>query len=170
MLTFTGGFVAERVRWNRTQAVRWDERRQAAYADYASSVKAEAILYLKIANAKGVRDRPNVGMPELSDLIALAAGVEHTRIERFAVVQLIGSSRVVDAGREWQSSVWRLGTVLAPDFTGGQSHFEALYDAAVEARYEFYKQARLDLGVAGDLTPPISLADWTARWSLRGPT
>ncbi|WP_255528034.1 hypothetical protein [Nocardia sp. XZ_19_369] len=38
--------------------------------------------------------RQNTGTAELSEQIALLADVEHTRIERFAVVQLIGTSRV----------------------------------------------------------------------------
>ncbi|GAB0102878.1 hypothetical protein JMUB6875_18490 [Nocardia sp. JMUB6875] len=101
VLTFAGGFVAELVRWNRTQAVRWDERRQAVYAEYASAVKAETILYLKIANAKGVFPGQNTGTAELSELFALLAVAEHTRTERFAIVQLIGAPPVIDAARAW---------------------------------------------------------------------
>ncbi|MFI6867597.1 hypothetical protein [Nocardia sp. NPDC050406] len=166
MLTFAGGFVAELVRWNRTQAVRWDERRQAVYAEYASAVKAETILYLKIANAKGVFPGQITGTTELSALLTLLTEAEHARTERFAIVQLIGAPRVIDAAREWQSSVWRIAAILASDFAGGRSRFEELYDAAVMARYEFYREARADLGVSSDLTPPIPLADWTARWSV----
>ncbi|MFE9577336.1 hypothetical protein ACFYO1_13180 [Nocardia sp. NPDC006044] len=158
--------MAELVRWKRTQAVRWDERRQTVYAEYASAVKAETILYLKIANAKGVYPGQNTGTTELSELFTLLAAAEHTRTERFAIVQLIGAPRVIDAAREWQSSVWRIGAILAPDSAGGSSRFEELYDAAVNARYEFYRQARADLGVSSDLTPPIPLADWTAHWSV----
>ncbi|UGT41145.1 hypothetical protein LTV02_35225 [Nocardia yamanashiensis] len=168
LLTFAGGFVAELVRWNRTQAVRWDERRQTAYADYASAVKAETILYLKIANAKGVFPAQNPGIADLPALLPLLTEAEHTRTERFAIVQLIGAAQVVDAAREWQSSVWRLGAILAPEFSGGRLHFEELYDAATTARFEFYLKARVDLGVSSDLTPPISLSDWTTRWSVNG--
>lgn len=164
LLTFAGGFVAEQLRWSRAQSVRWDERRQVAYAEYAAAVKAETVAYMKIANKKDLLPSRKPGHPELEELVRLLTEAEKVRTERFEIVQLVGSPAVVDAAREWQSSVWSIGSILEPEFTGGRAGYEVLYNAAGTARQAFYRRARGDLGVAGELSSPPPIAAWLERW------
>lgn len=44
----------ERSRWRRQQAVRWDERRIAAYTDYAHAVKRVISIAVRLAAKRGV--------------------------------------------------------------------------------------------------------------------
>jgi len=52
--SFLVSSLNERVRWRRQQAVRWNERRLGAYADYAHAVKGLANQYRRIAISRGL--------------------------------------------------------------------------------------------------------------------
>lgn len=54
LLSFTASYLAERANWRRSQAVRWDERRLAIYADYGNAVKAVVNLSARIAAEIGL--------------------------------------------------------------------------------------------------------------------
>src|SRR5207253_3093774 len=52
--TFTATTAAERARWRRAQAVRWDEKRLAAYSEYAHAMKKLISIAVQLATTRGV--------------------------------------------------------------------------------------------------------------------
>ena len=54
VLSFAATYGAERATWLRKQAVRWDERRLSAYADYSHAVKDQVAVASRIAAGRGL--------------------------------------------------------------------------------------------------------------------
>lgn len=54
LATYAATSATERARWRRTQSIRWDDKRLAAYADYASAVKKLSSLSVRLAAYRGI--------------------------------------------------------------------------------------------------------------------
>ncbi|HEV2778724.1 MAG TPA: hypothetical protein VGX25_04920 [Actinophytocola sp.] len=144
LATFAVTSAAERARWRRAQAVRWDDRRLSAYAEYAHAVKKVISLCVRIAAHRGVHpynDRlsPEEGMPAL-------VAAEEERTMKWEAVLLLGTDRTVVAARAWHNSVFRLQRVAEGEPIEG-TWADAL-DAVSRTRREFYEVAKQDIGIA----------------------
>ena len=141
--TFTATTAAERARWRRAQAVRWDEKRLAAYSEYAHAMKKLISIAVQLATTRGVHPDAVTAGPE-KDVPTMAAA-EEERTSKWEAVLLLGSGDVITAARAWHNSVFRLQRVAA-----GQSDepWADAVQAVSNARREFYKVAKKDLGIA----------------------
>ncbi|MEA5359154.1 hypothetical protein VA596_06360 [Amycolatopsis sp., V23-08] len=148
LASFAATSAAERARWRRAQSVRWDERRLAAYAEYAFAVKKVSTLAVRIAAHRGIHPdidglSPEEGMP-------LLAAAEEERTVKWETVLLLGTGGTVVAARAWHESAFRLQRIAA----GAEvelSWADAIA-AASKARRRFYEAAKADIGIAiGDL-------------------
>ncbi|WP_433360139.1 hypothetical protein ACQPZX_26200 [Actinoplanes sp. CA-142083] len=72
---------------------------------------------------------------------------------------LLGHTDTLTAARIWHQSVWQLEFFAHGVLTGEQAWADAL-DQFEEARREFYRCARADLGLAGG----IPAGTWPPPW------
>jgi hypothetical protein len=90
---------ADRVRWKRGQAVRWDERRVDAYAEYARAIKrihSTALGMVSPHMAKRINRED--GLPMLTQADA-------HRTEAWEGVLLLGDRETTHAAFRWQNMV-----------------------------------------------------------------
>lgn len=144
--------VADRARWQRDQSVRWDERRLAAYADYANAVKEMVIVADCIAAGWGLTPFPEALAGDAAGLGALA-GAEARRNTLIETVRLLADSATMNAIRELNSRAWRLEALARGNIEGNSQAWKTSYDAYMEARDGFIKCARGSLRVHGSVTP-----------------
>ncbi|MFC4564036.1 hypothetical protein ACFO4E_19410 [Nocardiopsis mangrovi] len=132
--------MAERARFRRSMAIRWDERRMDVYVEYTSHVKKMLKLGEKI-----LRD-PADPAGRQADLEAL----EEERSARFEALALLADPATTDAAHTVNRQVARLlRATREPDRTeppaaGGPS----LGDDVVAALNTFHAAARRGLGVS----------------------
>lgn len=151
--------MQERSRWRRLQAVRWDERRIAAYTEYAHAIKKTISIAVRLAATRGVhRDDSwfRAGGTE-AELIE----AEEERTTKWEAVLMLGDESVVAAAREWHQATFRLMR-LAAGQSADMTWNEAIA-AVSQVRGRFYAAARADLGVKlGGSSEPY---EWRmARW------
>lgn len=144
LATYAATSAAERARWRRAQAVRWDDRRLTAYVEYAHAVKKVISLSVRLAAHRGVHpdiDRlaPEEGMPAL-------AAAEEERTMKWEAVLLLGTDRTVVAARAWHESVFRLQRFAAGEPV--ESSWADAVEAVSRVRREFYESAKRDIGIA----------------------
>jgi hypothetical protein len=142
--TYFSTTAAERSRWQRSQSVRWDERRIAAYTDYAHTVKLLITVVVRIAAHRGVHpdfdDRldPAEGLP-------LLAALGEERTVKWEAVLLLGSPEVIRAARTWHQIALEL-QVLAMG-TPDDAAWSAAIEAISQARRGFYEAVRRELRI-----------------------
>lgn len=154
--TYLSTTATERSRWRRTQSVRWDERRIAAYTDYAHTVKRLITVVVRIAAANDVfpdddRLDPAEGLP-------LLAAMSEERTVKWEAVLLLGSPEVIKAARRWHQGVQEL-QVLALKQPGAGTWIETI-EATSQARRRFYEAVRRELGI------PISGSTDVFEWQM----
>jgi len=138
--------VSDRARWRRSQSVRWDERRLAAYADYGQAIKEIHLLALHLSPA---RTRPAGARP-----VDRSAGLEQLtqadarRSKAWEAVLLLGDSGTVTAAGDWREAVQRLAHIVRGTAEEG-ADWPAALKAADLARDRFYAAARGSLAVGG---------------------
>jgi len=163
----TGSYVAtsltERSRWRRSQAVRWDEKRLAVYADYANSVKRLFQIAMRIAAHRGLPVTGEPLTPEAGKEVLAQAELD--RATKFETVLLLGEPSVIIAARRWHSAAWKIDW-YARDLIEDTDSFESDVKAANRARAEFYARVREDLGVRGKTPEPEPL-DWAHPSKMR---
>jgi hypothetical protein len=150
-MTWAAGTFTDRSQWRRSQSIRWDERRLQAYTDYATAVKQDVRLCLRIASFRGLGTLthpldPATGVPILAE-------IEDRRSALFEAVVLLGNPATVAAARGWQQSVWDLHSMVDGTETVTQDVFLGAFRAAGIARDEFHRTARLDLEVTSGFVP-----------------
>jgi len=154
--TYLSTTATERSRWQRTQSVRWDERRIAAYTDYAHTVKRLITVIVRIAAANDVfadddRLDPAEGLP-------LLVAVAEERTVRWEAMLLLGSPEVIRAARRWHQGVQDLQG-LALKQPGARSWIETI-EATSQARRGFYEAAWRELGI------PMSGSSDVFEWQM----
>jgi hypothetical protein len=148
--SFTASTLTERARWRRTQSTRWDDRRLAAYTEYANAVKTTVKLCHRIATAQGLVP---AGQPlDREAALDALADAETERTEKWETVLLLGDPDTVTAARTWHSRVWQLELVIRGQHDS--EDFSTVYRDSFRLRNEFYARARTDLGVHGALPAP----------------
>jgi hypothetical protein len=104
--SFTATTLTERTRWKRAHATRWDDKRLAAYTDYANSVKAAAYLCYRLASTRGF---PAGSMPiDVQTGLDELSTAERDRGTKWEAVLLLGSPAVAAAARTWHECLWKL--------------------------------------------------------------
>ncbi|MEU6074012.1 hypothetical protein [Micromonospora sp. NPDC047074] len=144
--TYITTTAQERSRWRRQQAVRWDERRIAAYSDYAHAVKKVISIAVRLAAKRGVYEDDFWFAGEVGEADLLVA--EEERTTRWEAVLMLGDDEVVASARQWHDATFRLMR-LALGQSGDLTWNEAVR-ATGQARGRFYTAARRDLGVKFD--------------------
>ncbi|MEU7526714.1 hypothetical protein AB0A74_13350 [Saccharothrix sp. NPDC042600] len=150
--TFVATHTIERTRWRRAQSARWDDKRLAAYSEYAESVKHMVRLCRRIAETRGFL---TTGQPvDLDATFAALAEAETERAARWETVLLLGEPDTISAARAWSEQVWRLERILReadPD----RSSFAEAYRTAMRLRNTFYNHARTDLDITSGPLPEL---------------
>jgi hypothetical protein len=163
LTTWAATSSAERARWHRDHAVRWDEKRLIAYTDYSRAVKSVISAATRLAELRA--DAETGTTPPIADeTAALAAGeivlaaAEDERTVTWESVLLLGSDDVITAARVWHQSAFR----LARSALGRVSDMS--WDEAIEvtgkARGAYYYAAKADLGIG------ISGGSDTYEWQM----
>jgi hypothetical protein len=136
--------AGERARWRRAQETRWDDRRAAAYADYAELVKQMLRACLRLAAEHGFRP---LGVVETTgNAQEELARIESKRTSTFETLLLLGD---VDTLRAVQSYT-QLALELMQEARRQPVDREAWMAVVREleiARCAFHDAARRDLGV-----------------------
>jgi hypothetical protein len=137
---------ADRVRWRRDQAVRWDERRLEAYREYAAAIKTMHALTMRLAaNEPDFRHSRPVD-PAVAD--QLLDETDARRTAMWESVLLLGDAATVNAARRWWEAVRALEVAVRRgprDAAGWESFLGSIHDR----RDAFYVAARNSLGVRG---------------------
>jgi hypothetical protein len=141
--TFTATSAAERARWRRAQAVRWDEKRLTAYSEYAHAMKKLISIAVRLASTRGVH--PDTGTVTPDKDVPTMAAAEEERTSKWEAVLLLGSGDVIVAARGWHNAAFRLQRIAAG--LSEESWAEAV-QAVSHARRAFYQVAKKDLGIA----------------------
>jgi hypothetical protein len=146
-VTYVAAAVTERSRWRRQLAVRWDDRRLAAYVEYANSLKQALAIAVGLAGQLGLH-AGDVGARTYSNRDLSEA--EERRTLAWEAVLMLGSEDVVLAARAWHDCYFRLQR-LALGQPGG--NWREAVDAAAVGRRLFYEAARADLGLPPSRRP-----------------
>jgi hypothetical protein len=151
--TFVVTTTAERLRWQRTQSARWDDKRLGAYTEYANAVKRMVRLCRRIAETRNLLA---TGRPvDLDEAFAEVAEAETERALTWETVLLLGDPATISAARAWHEQVWRLERLLRADRPDEAAFVEA-YKTTMRLRNEFYACARADLGVTSGTLPELT--------------
>jgi hypothetical protein len=154
--TYAATSAAERARWRRSQAVRWDSLRLTAYAEYAHAIKKVSSVAVRLAAHRGIH--PDIdALPPEEGIPALAAA-EEERTMKWETVLLLGTDTTVLAARAWHESVFRLQRI-ASGADAGIGWPQAIATAS-KARRRFYEAAKADIGIA------IGAAPESYEWQL----
>ncbi|GAA4263761.1 hypothetical protein GCM10022255_111240 [Dactylosporangium darangshiense] len=155
--TFALTSLGERARWRRDQRLRWDSVKLEAYASYSDAVKRVVHFATRLAVTRGLPHSSEAipfdeGQAELSIAVA-------ERSTRWESVLLLGHPDTVAAARAWHQVMWRLEFYARGVLTDRDGWAAALNEFE-QTRKEFYRAARRDLGVQGE----ISTAPWPPDW------
>ncbi|MFJ3526669.1 MULTISPECIES: hypothetical protein [unclassified Streptomyces] len=154
----------ERTRWRRQQAVRWDERRLTAYAEYAHAIKELAAGYRTLAAARGLTPGPTSPEPAPGALAELGA-LESRRSALSETLALLGDTEANTASKTLDHCVWRLECLALGIATEDEQEWDQAYLEFRQARDRYVAHARADLGVPGAVARDVV---WPAAWRPTG--
>ncbi|WP_433729664.1 hypothetical protein ACQP0C_00995 [Nocardia sp. CA-129566] len=141
--TYWSTSAAERARWRRAQAIRWDEKRLTAYTEYARAVKKVIGIAVRIAAHQGIH--PDIDKLPLDEGLLALASAEEERTMKWESVLMLGSEEAVDAARRWHESSFRL-QLIATGRVSDVPWVQAV-EVASRARRSFYEVVRKDIGL-----------------------
>jgi hypothetical protein len=150
----------ERTRWRRQQAVRWDEHRLAAYAEYAHSVKELAAGYQRIAAARGLVSGP-VPLEPTPEVLAELATSESRRSALSETLGLLGDTEANTASKTLDHCLWRLECLARGTAMEVEQSWDQAYQEFRDARSRYVERARTSLGVPGAVAQDVV---WPAAW------
>ncbi|MCM6778524.1 hypothetical protein NDR87_34080 [Nocardia sp. CDC159] len=150
--TFTVTTLIERGKWQRSQDVRWDDKRLVAYSEYANALKQYVQVSYRLAAARGY---PAVAQPiDLEGGLQELAAAEAEKTVKWETVLLLGSPEAVAAARAWNRAAWELGWAAKGQVVFEQADYLRRNAEMGRRRNEFYACARRDLGVTTGELPP----------------
>jgi hypothetical protein len=120
-----------------------------AYASYGLTVKRLILIANRLSAGRNLG--PKAQPLPMDEGLEQLAQAELDRAAAWEQVLLVGDPATIAAARSWHECAWELEHFARGDRTGSQE-WAATYSAANDARAEFYRNARHDLGVAG--VPP----------------
>jgi hypothetical protein len=151
-LSFTSTSFVERSRWRRGQAVRWDERKLTAYAEFGNAVKDMVLLANRIAAGRGLNDHPQPMEPTEQNLAALAEAAAQCSLLS-EQLRLLADEDTITASRAMNHRAYRLEWFAYGRLDGGPDAWQAAYLAYRDARDEYLGRARASLQVEGPGIP-----------------
>lgn len=160
VMSFLVSSLNERTRWRRQQAVRWDEHRLTAYAEYAHAVKELAARYQMVAAARGLVSGP---MPvELTpEVLAELGELESRRSALSETLGLLGDTVANTASKTVDHCLWRLECLARGVAMEVEQSWDQAYLEFREARSRYVEHARASLGVSGSVARDVV---WPAGW------
>jgi hypothetical protein len=159
LATYTTTSLTERARWRRDRAIRWDDARMRAYAEYGDAVKKVSHLASRIAAGRDFLHSVEPLTPDAEAMEALG-DADGARARAWESVLLLGDPQTVAAARAWHQAVWRLVWFAQGRLTAVEQWEPSMRETQV-TRDAFYDCARRDLGVKGEAVPtPI----WPPKW------
>lgn len=156
VLSSVAGAVVARSQWQRTMAIRWDERRLSTYIEYMNEVKELATTSLRIVASKGVLlgKSPESVIPLHKDEgYSMLAQTEQRRSAKAEAILLLGDTATIASMTALTETLWRLVSFARTDNTDIDVWHDA-YAAYHNARLDFYKSARSSMGVPSAKIPP----------------
>ncbi|MFF8691988.1 hypothetical protein ACF08W_07255 [Streptomyces sp. NPDC015144] len=160
VMSFLVSSLNERTRWRRQQAVRWDERRLAAYAEYAHAVKELAARYQMIAAARGLVSGPILLEPT-PEVLKEVGELESRRSALSETLGLLGDTEANTASKTVDHCLWRLELLARGIATEVEQNWDQAYLDFREARSRYVAHARAGLGVPGAVAHDVT---WPAAW------
>lgn len=149
--TFAATTFTERAKWRRSQDTRWDDRRLAAYSEFANALKQYVQLSYRLAAARGY---PATALPiDIEIGLRELAEAEAEKTVKWEAVLLLGSPQAVAAAREWNRAAWELGWAARGHVIEHEEYVQR-YSEMGRRRNDFYERARTDLGVRSGELPP----------------
>jgi len=147
LVSYLGAALSEKKRFQRERASRWDQRRLEACLAYATAMKDEIRITMRIASGVGAGPKTDpLGLP---DGKLFHEKAEHARSTLFEAVMLLGDSATVAAARIWQQSAWDCYQHVSKEQNGDSGDFMALYRLAGDARSAYYECVRKSLAIEG---------------------
>lgn len=146
-------FIAsrEKSKWLSEEKLRWDTTRHGAYAAFAASIKHELRLHVMFAEHRWPGTWIHHATLDYATEAQTLTNAESARANAFEAVILLANPETVSAARRWQSTVWSLRQAHGVEFEGAGQEFMELMALTSPAREEFYRLARADLGLVGEL-------------------
>ncbi|MFY1699326.1 MULTISPECIES: hypothetical protein [unclassified Solwaraspora] len=161
VLTYVGTGLTERSRWQREQAVRWDERRLAGYVEFAATAKRIALLSSRVLASRGVVTAISpIGRDEG---LALLGQAESDRSVQFESVLLLADEPTITAAQTLTETLWRLEAFATGDEPVDEQAWREGFADYRQARAEFYRWARRDMGVRPARIPTSAIASRDVR-------
>ncbi|UGT42187.1 hypothetical protein LTV02_01785 [Nocardia yamanashiensis] len=162
--TFSGTALHERAKWRRGLTARWDEKRLAAYSEYANALRTYATLAVRIAAARGY---PTAAQPiDIDEGLRALAEADTAKTTKWEQVLLLGSPEAVAAARNWTEAAWQL-SLVARGLHADHDAYVRLFEETGRRRDRFYLCARADLAVTSGALPPGDQA-WLAPPGIGG--
>ncbi|MGW2631183.1 hypothetical protein ACWC2K_17830 [Streptomyces chattanoogensis] len=142
----------DQARFHREQAARWEERRLAAYADYARVLKKSVTLTYRIAAHLGNDPHPHPLSPE--EAAPHLADATDARDPVGEALLMLGTADVVEKAREWVVVVMEMEGFLRAE-TRNPEAWSAMLERQRAAREGYYAAVRRDLAL-----PPGHSGEW----------
>ncbi|MDG4765434.1 hypothetical protein O7632_15210 [Solwaraspora sp. WMMD406] len=156
VLTYVGTGLTERSRWRRELGVRWDERRLAAYTEFAATAKRIALLSSRVLACRGlITSISPIGRDEG---LALLGQAESDRSVRFESILLLADGPTITAAQALTETLWRLEGFATGDEPVDDQIWRDGFADYRRARAEFYQRARTDMGVRAAEIPLTAVA------------
>lgn len=138
----------DRIRWRRSQEIRWDERRIEAYMEYARTIKKIHLTALAMVDPSSAH---NVTEPiDHETGIEMIAQAEAERATAWEPMLLLADQPTADAALRWRSKV-----KIETDFVRsrpndvGSDGWVAIVRNVDDARDRYYEVARRSIRVVG---------------------
>ena len=160
-LSFSATYAAERASWLRNQAVRWDERRLSAYADYGNAVKEQVALASRIAGGRGLDHKPEPLQPSPDNLSKLA-DAEARRTLMAETLRLLADTDTMAAANEVRRRAEELVAFARGLRDGDSADWDRAFAGYEDARDTYMACARRGLQVG----EPRAASSPRLRWPL----
>ncbi|WP_328743371.1 hypothetical protein OG436_38150 [Streptomyces caniferus] len=142
----------DQARFRREHAARWDERRLAAYTDFARSLKKSVTLTYRIASHLGNDPHPHPLSPE--EAAPHVAEATDARDPAGEALLMLGTPVVVAEARAWVVTVMDMEQFLR-DRIQDPEMWSTLLEKQRAARERYYAAVRRDLAL-----PPGHSGNW----------
>jgi len=158
MASFISTRLIDRARWQREEALRWDEKRLDCYGEFATAIKQFIAIATRLCAGLGLPEASqpldaNTGLP------ALAAADQDLSI-KWEQVLMLGSPDIITAAQDWRHAVWHLEW-FARGLRNDLVEYEQVTADREAARSRFYTAARADLGIVSGSVPERI---WPPAW------
>jgi hypothetical protein len=150
----------DRVRFQREQAARWEDRRLSVYTEYARVLKRAVTLTYRVSAHLGNDPHPHPLSP--ADAAPHLAEAASARDPAGEALLMLGTPDVVTEARVWVLTVIEMERFLRED-TRDPEAWSALLDRQRAAREGYYAAVRRDLSL-----PPGHSGRWQVTPPQRG--